>query len=241
MRWFSLVSSKGNFSGKLTHLFVDLWIRRSLPASEFGQSKGRLPIPTGVDGGTLNIYSHNEFKLRRDGVEEPRPPVRSLDGSLGMRHLHPPVRPVPYSKGGVLDMPAVEITPVVNATYQPGQKFAAPARNAHQMSPELGLYREACQFNLERKKDLLTQVHPLVKGNGDIVGHEGVEGVNKPVVNKVGVETFGEKQYIRNMRKQEAVKRWALRKHKDGHHMKNLLSQEYIGDNRLQYSVGRRR
>jgi hypothetical protein len=44
-------------------------------------------------------------------------------------------------------------------------------------------------------------------------------------VKKVGDDEFEEKRYRRNMRKTEAVRKWA-RKKTDGHNMKGLLSHQ---------------
>ena len=131
-----------------------------------------------------------------------------------------------------------------NTLYHPGVKFAAPAAKVvHVAAPESNVYKNAVEFNQEHKKGILTKAHPLVKGNGDIFGHDGAALYNKHMVDvkKVGDDEFDEKRYRRNMRKTEAVKRWARRK-TDGHNMRNILSQEDVRstrDNASHYLFGR--
>jgi len=161
--------------------------------------------------------------------------MRSLGGGGGKAHVTQHRRPTPFGQGGAYNMPAREVESAVcsaDSTYHPGEKFAAPARNlVRETAPDRGMYREACEYNRGRHEELLSQAHPLVRGNGDILGHDGAFLVNKHMVEvkKVGDDEFPERRYRRNVRKAEAVKKWAARK-ADGHHMKNLLSQEHVGD-----------
>lgn len=226
-----------------------LHTHRSPPAKEFGRTKGKVAVPTGADGGTLNIYSYNEFEKAKAEGEFPSPKqLNSLDGGGGRARVHQPSRPTPFGLGGAYDLPEREISQYdhgSNSLYHPGVKFAAPAgKVVHAEAPDEAWHRTACVFNRERKKGILTQAHPLVKGNGDILGHDGAALYNKHMVDvkKVGDEEFEEKRYRRNLRKTDAVKKWARRK-ADGHHMKSVLAQEHVAvrDNPSHYLFARGR
>jgi hypothetical protein len=162
---------------------------RSPPAKEFGQTKGKVAIPTGADGGKLNIYSFDVYEKAQaeaDLAAAKLHGVKSLAGGGGRAHVSQPNRPTPFGQGGAYNLPEREVAQYdhgSNSTYHPGMKFAAPARKVHlEAAPDNGIYRNAYEFNQERKKDLLRMAHPLVKGNGDILGHDGAALFNKHMV-----------------------------------------------------------
>lgn len=228
------------FTSLLLHTY------RSPPAKEPGRAKGKVAIPTGADGGTLNIYSHNEFEMAKAQGEFDSPKrLNSLDGGGGRGRVHQPSRPTPYGMGGAYDLPEREVSQYGNGSssvYHPGMKFAVPAgKVVHAAAPDEDWHRTACDFNRERKNGILTQAHPLVKGNGDILGHDGAALYNKHMVDvkKVGDEEFEEKRYLRNLRKTDAVKKWA-RRNADGHHVKSILAQDHARDDPSHYLFARR-